>query len=78
MTSAADKGLIDINDSRPLVLSPEVATDWMQSNVSCDEAEVFARERAVPADEFAWYAVALAVGNVRNQGSELIKPLPSA
>ncbi|WP_431356390.1 hypothetical protein [Enterobacter mori] len=53
MSSAADKGQIDIHDRCPLVLSPEVATDWMQPNVSSDEAEVFARERAVPADEFA-------------------------
>ncbi|MEP8939232.1 SOS response-associated peptidase family protein (plasmid) [Enterobacter mori] len=53
VSSAADKGQIDIHDRCPLVLSPEVATDWMQPNVSSDEAEVFARERAVPADEFA-------------------------
>ncbi len=30
VTSAADKGLVDIHDRRPLVLSPEAARDWMR------------------------------------------------
>ncbi|MNN34456.1 putative SOS response-associated peptidase YedK [compost metagenome] len=75
VTTAADNGLIDIHDRRPLVLSSEAASDWMQPDVSSDEAEVIARECASPADEFAWYAVTPAVGNVRNQGYELLKPL---
>lgn len=78
VTTAADNGLIDIHDRRPLVLSPEAATDWMQPDVSSDEAEVIAREHSVPAEEFVWYPVTPAVGNVRNQGSKLIKPLPPA
>ncbi len=30
VTSAADKGLVDIHDRRPLVLSPEAAREWMR------------------------------------------------
>ena len=28
-----------------------------------------------PAEAFEWYRVGMAVGNVRNQGAELINPL---
>ncbi|WP_148399340.1 SOS response-associated peptidase family protein [Enterobacter mori] len=33
VTSAADKGLIDIHDRRPLVLSPEAAREWMRQEI---------------------------------------------
>lgn len=33
VTSAADKGLVDIHDRRPLVLSPEAAREWMRQDV---------------------------------------------
>ncbi|ECF6045245.1 TPA_asm: SOS response-associated peptidase, partial [Salmonella enterica subsp. salamae serovar 58:a:-] len=29
----------------------------------------------VPTDKFTWHAVKCAVGNVKNQGEELIKPV---
>ncbi|WP_322114477.1 SOS response-associated peptidase family protein [Enterobacter ludwigii] len=33
VTSAADKGLVDIHDRRPLVLSPEAAREWMRQDI---------------------------------------------
>ena len=38
-------------------------------------AEELALECCQPTEEFEWYPVSTAVGNVRNQGAELIKPL---
>ena len=73
MTSAADKGLVDIHDRRPLVLSPESARKWMRQEVGGNEAEDIAADGTVPADKFIWYAVSRAVGNVKNQGPELIE-----
>ncbi|HBU8525042.1 TPA: SOS response-associated peptidase [Klebsiella aerogenes] len=58
VTAAADKGLVDIHDRRPLVLVPEAAREWMKQDVSGKEAEEIA-----------------AVGNVKNQGPELIEPV---
>lgn len=73
VTSAADKGLVDIHDRRPLVLSPEAAREWMRQDVGGKEAEEIIADGTVPADKFIWHAVTRAVGNVKNQGPELIK-----
>lgn len=74
VTAAADKGLVDIHDRRPLVLVPNAAREWMRQDVSGKEAEEIASEGAVSADHFIWHPVTRAVGNVKNQGAELIKP----
>ncbi|MDM2752399.1 SOS response-associated peptidase, partial [Citrobacter sp. Cpo221] len=34
-----------------------------------------AADGSVPAENFIWHAVTRAVGNVKNQGSELIQPM---
>ena len=77
VTSAADKGLVDIHDRRPLVLSSQAAREWMRQDISGNEASDIAVEGAVPAEEFIWHPVTRAVGNIRNQGAELIEPLES-
>lgn len=33
VTAAADQGLVDIHDRRPLVLSPEAAQEWMRQEI---------------------------------------------
>lgn len=38
MTAAADQGLIDIHDRRPLVLVPEAAREWMRQDIGGKEA----------------------------------------
>ncbi len=76
MTSTVDKGLVDIHDRRPLVLSPEVAREWMRQDIGGKEAEEIAADGSVPADKFVWHAVTRAVGNPRNQGAELIEAFP--
>ncbi|RSV96392.1 hypothetical protein EGH52_27035 [Klebsiella aerogenes] len=54
---------------RPLVLVPEASREWMKQDVSGKETEEMA------ADHFIWNPVSRAVGNVKNQGPELIKPV---
>ena len=75
VTSAADRGLVDIHDRRPLVLEPEAAREWMRQDVGGKEAEEIIADGAVSADHFAWHPVSRAVGNVKNQGPELIQAL---
>lgn len=75
VTSAADKGLVDIHDRRPLVLSPGAAREWMRQDIGGKEAEDIAIDGTVPAEKFIWHAVTRAVGNAKNQGEELIKPV---
>ena len=38
VTAAADQGLVDIHDRRPLVLSPEAAQEWMRQEIGGKEA----------------------------------------
>lgn len=75
VTSAADKGLVDIHDRRPLVLSPEAAREWLRQDIDSQQAQTLTREGAVAAQEFVWHPVTRAVGNIKNQGPELIAPL---
>lgn len=72
VTSAADKGLVDIHDRRPLALSPEAAREWMRQNIGGKEAEEIVADGTVDADKFIWHAVSRAVGNPKNLGAELI------
>nr|WP_318384849.1 SOS response-associated peptidase [uncultured Enterobacter sp.] len=75
VTAAADKGLVDIHDRRPLVLTPDAARSWLQQNTNGKEAEDIAHQGSVSAEDFIWHAVTRAVGNVKNQGAELIQPI---
>lgn len=75
VTAAADQGLVDIHDRRPLVLSPEAARKWMRQEIGGKEASEIATSGCVPANQFTWHPVSRAVGNVKNQGAELIQPI---
>ena len=75
VTAAADKGLVNIHDRRPLVLSPEAAREWMRQDVGRRETAEIAADGSVPSDKFIWHAITCAVGNVNNQGAVLIDPL---
>ncbi|MDR5095737.1 SOS response-associated peptidase family protein [Enterobacter sp. EC-ML 621] len=78
VTAAADKGLVDIHDRRPLVLTYEAAQEWLRQDHDGKDAVGIANDGVVPAEDFTWHAVSRAVGNVKNQGRELIEPVPSS
>lgn len=72
ITAASDEGMVDIHDRRPLVLGPADARAWIDADVPAAQAERLARERCLPVEAFEWFAVGKDVGNVRNDGAELI------
>ncbi len=74
ITAASDQGMVDIHDRRPLVLSPELAREWMDPSTDAIRAEEISKECCRPVEDFEWFPVGKAVGNVRNQGAELIEP----
>lgn len=47
----------------------------MRQDIGGKEAEEIAADGTVPADKFIWHAVTRAVGNVKNQGAELIEAI---
>ncbi|WP_263263016.1 SOS response-associated peptidase family protein [Pseudomonas entomophila] len=75
LTADSMGGMVDIHDRRPIVLAPELAKEWMNPATTQQRAEVIARELGTGTEAFEWYAVDRAVGNVRNQGEQLVMPL---
>lgn len=76
ITIHSDQGMVDIHDRNPLVLSPELAREWVDSDTSLKRAKEIAVEGCRPSNDFHWYEVGKDVGNVRSQGSKIIDPLP--
>ncbi len=73
ITSSSCAGMLDIHDRRPLVLPAEYAARWMGPELSPVEAEQLALEHGLGVEEFDWYPVSREVGNVRNEGRQLIE-----
>ncbi|MFU7316055.1 SOS response-associated peptidase [Pseudomonas aeruginosa] len=74
ITADAEGGMVDIHDRRPVVLSPELAREWLDPATPPERAEQIVLHQGEPAEAFTWYAVSRDVGNVRNQGAYLIEP----
>ena len=67
--------MVDIHDRRPIVLTPELAREWIDPDTTLHRAEQLLLRQGRPSDDFEWFKVGKAVGNVRNQGPELIEPV---
>ncbi|MBV6002911.1 SOS response-associated peptidase family protein [Pseudomonas aeruginosa] len=78
ITADAEGGMVDIHDRRPVVLSPEQAREWLDPATPPERAEQIALNQGEPSESFTWYPVSRDVGNVRNQGPQLIEPQRSA
>ena len=75
VTAAADEGLVDVHDRRPVAFTPEDARDWLDPAQTEHAREI--ADRSLPPDSFHWFEVPRAVGNVRNDAPELVRPLGS-
>ncbi|SNY59846.1 SOS response-associated peptidase family protein [Enterobacter sp. CC120223-11] len=75
VTTAADKGLVDIHDRRPLVLSPEATREWMSQELSVKELESVILNRMVQEDAFTWRPVARDIGNVKSNTPYLLNDI---
>ncbi|MFU3821056.1 SOS response-associated peptidase [Pseudomonas aeruginosa] len=78
ITADSAGGMVDIHDRRPVVLSPNLAREWLDPATPPERAEQIVLLHGEPSEAFTWYAVDPAVGNVRNQGAHLIEPQRSA
>ncbi|MBC2690191.1 MULTISPECIES: SOS response-associated peptidase family protein [Pseudomonas] len=75
ITADSVGGLVDLHDRRPLVLSPELAREWLNLGMPKERAEQMVLHEAEPAETFEWFKVDSAVGNVRNHHPGLITPI---
>lgn len=74
VTRAADPVIAPVHDRMPLILSADAHRDWLHG--TADDAMAIAHSAPEPA--LVFHEVAAAVGNVRNQGKQLIDPIPCA
>ena len=74
VTRAASPVIRPVHDRMPLILPPELLHDWLHG--TADQAMEIAH--AAPEPALAFHEVAAAVGNVRNQGAQLIDAIPCA
>ncbi|WGK60055.1 SOS response-associated peptidase family protein [Pantoea sp. SS70] len=73
VTSSSNQGMVDIHDRRPLVIAADAIREWLSADTTPQRAEEIARDAAIPEKDFAWHPVSAKVGNIHNQGSELIE-----
>ena len=74
ITADAEGGMVDVHDRRPVVLSPELARQWIHGSTPKDQAEQLVLNLGEGPEQFDWYRINSAVGNVRNQAADLIRP----
>ena len=74
ITADSAGGMVDIHDRRPVALTPELAREWLDPATPKERAEQVVMYQGEPTEAFEWFKVDRAIGNVRNQGPELIKP----
>ena len=75
ITADSAGGMVDIHDRRPVVLAPELAREWLDHATPKERAEQIVRQLGEPSETFEWFKVDGAIGNVRNQGKSLIRPM---
>lgn len=74
ITADSAGGMVDIHDRRPVVLSPELAREWLEPATPKERAEQMVMHQGESTDVFEWFRVGVAVGNTKNQGAKLIEP----
>jgi putative SOS response-associated peptidase YedK len=74
VTDAASGGMVDVQDRRPVVLTPENARSWMDPDLPFEQAEHLARSTSLPTEGFEWYEIGKEVNNARNNGPHLVEP----
>lgn len=76
ITADSAGGMVDIHDRRPVVLTPDLAREWLDPATPKERAEQMVLHQGEPAEAFEWFKVANSVGNSKNQMKLLIEPLP--
>ena len=75
VTTSAGPDMEGIHDRMPVILEATALDPWLDPD-NHDRDELEAMVRASPLETLHHYPVDLRVGNVRNDGPELVEPLP--
>ncbi|MNI38909.1 putative SOS response-associated peptidase YedK [compost metagenome] len=74
ITADSAGGMVDTHDRRPVILSPELAREWLDPATPKDRAELMVLQKGEPTEAFEWFKVDRAIGNVRNQERDMLMP----
>lgn len=74
ITADSAGGMLDIHDRRPVVLTPDLAREWLDPSTPKERAEQIVLLQGESNDLFEWFKVDRAIGNVRNQNIQLLDP----
>jgi putative SOS response-associated peptidase YedK len=74
ITADSQGGMVDIHDRRPVTLTAELAREWLDPATPKNRAEQLMLS-GEPTEAFEWFKVDQAIGNVHNQGRNLIRPI---
>ena len=77
MATAATDAAGRVHDRMPMVIQQGAWDAWLDPRRTDPDAAL-ALLQVTDADQLAIYPVGAAVGNVRNNGPELVEPLPEA
>ena len=72
MNHADSAEMVDIHDRRPVVLTPDLAREWLDPATHKERDEQMVLHQGETSDVFEWFKVDSAVGNVRNKDADLI------
>jgi putative SOS response-associated peptidase YedK len=78
VTEAADVGLVDVHDRRPVVFDADVARDWLDINTLPEVAVELACRLSVPASDFEYFPVSRDVnrtGRAAVDAPRLVEPI---
>lgn len=75
VTAAADEGLVDVHDRRPLVFAADAARRWLDPALPPDELDTLGETGGVAASQFVWHRVTPDVNRAINDDPRLIEPL---
>lgn len=75
ITTAAEPGLDRVHDRQPVVLEPSAWADWLDPGQT-DPGAVRDLLQSPGAGRFEAYPISTAVNTTRNNGPELLQPLP--
>lgn len=76
VTEAAEAGMVDVHDRRPVVFDAGDADLWADPGLAPEQAEQLARDHSRPPSDFIWYPVSKRVNRAGNEGPDLIEPVP--
>lgn len=68
ITGDSAGGMVDMHDRRPVVLTPDLAREWLDAATPKERAEQMVLHHGEPAEAFEWFKVDTAVAMCETKG----------